>query len=54
MAEALGKTDIAKEFYARAQNYKNIYNPENQFFQGRRNGGWIRPFDPAPVNFTLT
>ena len=54
MAEALGKTDIAKEFYARAQNYKNIYNPENQFFQGRRNGGWIRPFDPAQVNFTLT
>ena len=54
MAEAMGKTDIAKEFYARAQNYKNIYNPENQFFQGRRNGGWMRPFDPAQVNFTLT
>ena len=54
MAEALGKTDIAKEFYARAQSYKNIYNPENQFFQGRRNGGWTRPFDPAQVNFTLT
>ena len=54
LAEALGKTDIAKEFYARAQNYKNIYNPENQFFQGRRNGGWMRPFDPAQVNFTLT
>jgi hypothetical protein len=54
MAEAMGKTDIAKEFYARSQNYKNIYNPENQFFQGRRNGGWMRPFDPAQVNFTLT
>ncbi len=54
MAEAMGKADIAKEFYARAQNYKNIYNPENQFFQGRRNGGWMKPFDPAQVNFTLT
>ena len=54
MAEAMGKADIAKEFYARAQSYKNIYNPENQFFQGRRNGGWMRPFDPAQVNFTLT
>ena len=54
MAEAMGKTAIAKEFYARAQSYKNIYNPENQFFQGRRNGGWTRPFDPAQVNFTLT
>ena len=54
MAEAMGKADIAKEFYARAQAYKNIYNPENQFFQGRRNGGWMKPFDPAQVNFTLT
>ena len=54
MAEDMGKTEIAEEFYARAQNYKNIYNPENQFFQGRRNGGWMRPFDPAQVNFTLT
>ena len=54
MAEDMGKTEIAKEFYARAQSYKNIYNPENQFFQGRRNGGWMRPFDPAQVNFTLT
>ena len=54
MAEDMGKLDIAKEFYARAQAYKNIYNPENQFFQGRRNGGWMRPFDPAQVNFTLT
>ena len=54
MAEDMGKQDIADEFYARAQAYKNIYNPENQFFQGRRNGGWSRPFDPAQVNFTLT
>ena len=54
MAEDMGKQDIAKEFYTRAQAYKNIYNPENQFFQGRRNGGWMRPFDPAQVNFTLT
>jgi predicted alpha-1,2-mannosidase len=54
MAEDMGETEIAKEFYARAQAYKNIYNPENQFFQGRRNGGWMRPFDPAQVNFTLT
>ena len=54
MAEDMGKKDIADEFYARAQAYKNIYNPENQFFQGRRNGGWMKPFDPAQVNFTLT
>jgi predicted alpha-1,2-mannosidase len=54
MAEAMGKTDIAKEFYLRAQAYKNLYNPKNQFFQGRRNGGYMQPFDPTQVNFTLT
>ena len=54
MAEALGKADIAKEFYLRAQAYKNLYNPTNKFFQGRRNGGYMQPFDPTQVNFTLT
>ena len=54
MAEAMGKTDIADEFYKRAQAYKNLYNPKNQFFQGRRNGGFMQPFDPTQVNFTLT
>ena len=54
MAEAMGKVDIAKEFYLRAQAYKNLYNPNNKFFQGRRNGGYMQPFDPTQVNFTLT
>lgn len=54
MAEDMGKTDIAKDFYGRAQSYKNLYNKENNFFQGRRNGGFMTPFDPSQVNFTLT
>ena len=54
MAEAMGKADIATEFYLRAQAYKNLYNPTNKFFQGRRNGGYMQPFDPTQVNFTLT
>ena len=54
MAEALGRNDIADEFYQRAQAYKNLYNPEDQFFHGRRNGGFMQPFDPTQVNFTLT
>ena len=54
MAEDMGKTEIAEEFYKRAQSYKNLYNPENQFFHGRRNGGFMQPFDPTQVNFTLT
>lgn len=54
MAEAMGKEEIAREFYQRAQAYKNLYNPTNKFFQGRRNGGFMQPFDPTQVNFTLT
>lgn len=54
LAEALGDTAVANEFYLRAQAYKNLYNPTNQFFQGRRNGGFMQPFDPTQVNFTLT
>ncbi len=54
LAEALGETEIANEFYLRAQAYKNLYNPTNQFFQGRRNGGFMQSFDPTQVNFTLT
>ena len=54
LAEALGETEVANEFYLRAQAYKNLYNPNNQFFQGRRNGGFMQPFDPTQVNFTLT
>ena len=54
MAEKMGKQDIADEFYARGQYYKNLYDPETKFFRGRKNGGFVSPFDPRQVNFMLT
>ena len=54
MAEKMGKQDIADEFYKRAQYYKNLYDPETKFFRGRKNGGFVNPFDPRQVNFMLT
>lgn len=54
MAEKMGKNDIAAEFYRRAQYYKNLYDPETKFFRGRKNGGFVTPFDPRQVNFMLT
>ena len=54
MAEKMGKKEIADEFYRRAQYYKNIYDPETIFFRGRKNGGFVSPFDPKQVNFMLT
>lgn len=54
MAEDLGDTAIAHEFYQRAQYYKNIYDSETKFFRGKLNGGFVTPFDPTQVNFMLT
>ncbi len=54
MAEELGKTEDYYYFINRAQNYKNVYNPETGFFQGRFRNTWFSPFDPFEVNFNYT
>ena len=47
MAEKMGRTDIAEEFYRRAQNYRNVYNPETGFMQPRDSRGhFVEPFSP--------
>lgn len=46
MAEKMGKADIAKEFYARSRNYRNVYNPATSFMQPRdTKGNFIPDFD---------
>ncbi len=54
MADSLGQSDIAAEFYTRAQSYKNLYDPGTGFMRAKRNNGWFKPFDPAEVNFNYT
>ena len=45
MAKKMGKEDIAKQFYARAANYKNVYNPATSFMQPRdMKGNFIENF----------
>lgn len=39
MAEKMGKADIAKEFYKRSENYRNIFNPATTFMQPRDEKG---------------
>jgi len=53
-AEQLGKHKIAKEFYERAQFYKNLYNPKHGFMQGKLFNIFQEPFDPREVNFNFT
>lgn len=54
MAKAENETEVYEEYIKRAQNYKNMYNAENGFLQGRTNGGWYGPFVPEEVNFNYT
>ncbi|AZQ42774.1 GH92 family glycosyl hydrolase [Nonlabens ponticola] len=54
MATAMGRDSIAGNYYKRAQNYKNLYNPLSGFFQGRFRNTWFAPFDPYEVNFNYT
>ena len=54
MARALGKNEDAQEFSRRAQQWRNVYDPESGFFRGKRNGGWVEPFDPYAVTLDYT
>lgn len=46
-AEKLGHKNIADEFYRRARNYRNVYNPATTFMQPRdENGKFVEPFNP--------
>lgn len=46
MAEAMGKEDIAKTYYQRAQSYKNLFDPSVGFMRGKNSQGvWNPDFD---------
>lgn len=54
MADSMGKTDVAREFYQRSQNWQNVYSEEFKLMRGRKkNGDFVDNFDPyyaAPWN----
>ncbi|OIQ23211.1 GH92 family glycosyl hydrolase [Lacinutrix sp. MedPE-SW] len=54
MAKAMNKTEVFKNYTQRAQNYKNVFDPETQFMRGRFRNTWFGPFDPYEVNFNYT
>ena len=54
MALALNKEDDYETFIKRAQNYKNVFDPETKFMRGRTRNTWFAPFDPYEVNFNYT
>ena len=54
MAKTMNKEEDYKTFIQRAQNYKNIFDPETSFMRGRFKNTWFSPFDPYEVNFNYT
>ena len=48
-AELTGNQKVADEFYRRSQSYRNILDPDG-FMHGKRNGGFVTPFNPTEVN----
>lgn len=47
IADKMGKKQIAKEFYRRALNYRNVYNKNTTFMQPRNSEGEFQPaFNP--------
>lgn len=54
MAEKMGQDSIAKVFYARSQNYRNLFDPATRFFRPRDSKGeWWPSYNPddyiAPI-----
>ena len=54
VARLLGKTADYQRYSARAQSYKNVFDPASGFMRPRSNGNWVEPFDPREVTFAFT
>ena len=55
MAQALGHTEDATLFHKRAQNFRNVIDPQTGFARGRHaDGTWATPFDPAIAQKYIT
>ena len=49
-----GQTDDYERFSARAQYYRNVFDPATGFMRPRTNAQWLAPFDPREVDFNFT
>lgn len=52
MFEAMGKTELAKDYYARAMSYRNVFDPETKFMRGRdTKGNWNPDFNAYEAKY---
>lgn len=52
LAEALGYQEDAEKYYQKSMYYKNVFNPETQYFQARNSdGNFVSNFSPYITTF---
>ncbi|MFI4968060.1 MAG: GH92 family glycosyl hydrolase [Gammaproteobacteria bacterium] len=52
MAEAMGEKQTAQEFFKRAGNWRNVFDPKTGFIRAKKtDGSFNEPFDPAAVGY---
>lgn len=54
MARLLGRHEDYQRYIARAQYYKNVFDPESGFMRPRTNANWLTPFEPREVDSNFT
>jgi hypothetical protein len=54
VARLLRQTEDYERYSARAQSYKNVFDPISGFMRARSNGNWVEPFDPREVTLGFT
>ena len=53
-AKMTGNDAGYREYIKRAQYYKNVLDTKTGFMRARKNGDWLKPFDPLEVNNNFT
>ncbi len=54
MAGFMGESELKRSYLKRAQQWKNLYDPNTKFMRAKTYGHWFKPFDPAEVNYHYT
>ncbi len=55
MAQAMGDTATANQYFKRAASYENVFDGNSRFFRGKRaDGNWVSPFNPRAVDRNFT
>ncbi len=53
-ANKMGNRNDYLQYMKRSQFYKNLFDPATGFMRPRKNGDWLKPFDPREVNNYFT